>query len=64
MPVSPEVHQVLETPTVRAGLRSVLGERYALHPHRFLHHSSGNDQNFHKDSFWCAGRSSVWKFLR
>lgn len=52
LPAVPVLHALLETPTVRSGLASVLGPRYALHPHRFLHTSSANDQDFHQDSSW------------
>ena len=52
LPAVPELHALLETPTVRDGLSSILGPRYVLHAHRFLHHSNENDQDWHKDSFW------------
>ena len=31
-------------PQVRGALAAVLGEGYALHPHRFLHHAGAADQ--------------------
>lgn len=42
---------VLESPTVSGALTSLLGPRYALHPHRHMHQSTTQgDQTFHKDS--------------
>ena len=48
----PELQQVFDTPLVSGALRSVLGEGYAMHRHRYLHSSSKTDQVFHKDSHW------------
>jgi len=48
----PELQQVVEAPGVRQGLTSILGEGYMLHGHRHLHVSTGNNQMWHKDSYW------------
>ena len=52
VPAVSEIAQLLETPTLRGALGSLLGPGYAFHPHRFLHTSSSSDQDWHKDSMW------------
>jgi hypothetical protein len=49
-PGNANLGSVLATPTVRGALTSVLGPDYAMHLHRALHVSGGNDQGFHKDT--------------
>lgn len=39
LPTVPDMQQVLDSPRVRGALASVLGERYVLHPHRFVHNN-------------------------
>lgn len=39
----PEMYEVLDSPQVRGALTSILGSRYALHPHRFVHVSTPLD---------------------
>ena len=40
---------VMESRTVRGALTSLLGEGYAMHPHRHMHNSSSQgEQTFHK----------------
>ncbi|MEE9254743.1 MAG: HEAT repeat domain-containing protein [Pseudomonadales bacterium] len=43
LPRIPEMYEVLESPEVRGALTSILGPRYALHPHRFVHSSTPLD---------------------
>ena len=45
----PALHQLLNAPTVRGALASVLGEEHLLHPHHFVHESTPADQSFHQD---------------
>ena len=45
----PALHQLLNAPTVRGALASVLGEDHLLHPHHFVHESTPADQSFHQD---------------
>ena len=42
---------VMESRTVRGALTSLLGEGFAMHPHRHMHNSSSQgEQTFHKDT--------------
>ncbi len=43
------VDRLLNAPTVRGALASVLGEDYLLHPHHYVHQASTDDQGFHQD---------------
>lgn len=43
LPRIPEMYEVLDSPEVRGALTSILGARYALHPHRFVHSSTPVD---------------------
>ena len=45
----PILERLLDSPTVRGALASVLGEDYLLHPHHFVHEATTNDQSFHQD---------------
>lgn len=45
----PEIDRLFEDPAVRGALLSILGESYVIHPHNFVHKSSGVDQVFHQD---------------
>ena len=38
------VDEVVEAPSVQAALRTILGERFALYSHRFMHHSGTYEQ--------------------
>jgi len=53
LPRVPDLHQVLEWPTVAGALTSLLGPRYLLHPHRHCHlNPAGSDgQRMHQDSY-------------
>jgi hypothetical protein len=42
MQALPQLSQLCATPTVQGALASVLGQDYAQHPHRHLHHPSGH----------------------
>ena len=47
----PQMTQLVESPTVKGALGSLLGEDCVMHPHRALHTSNSyRDQNFHKVS--------------
>ena len=48
-PAVPELVGVLQAPSVRGALTSVLGKDYVMHAHRALHlyQDMGNDQGFH-----------------
>src|SRR5947209_1141904 len=53
LPDVPELQSVYDCPTVRGALTSVLGPRWIMHPHRYMHgnaNSKGGD--WHKDSYW------------
>ena len=39
LPAVPEMQQVLDSPSVRGALTSVLGRNWVLHPHRFVHNN-------------------------
>jgi hypothetical protein len=39
LPAIPEMQRLLDSPTVRGALTSVLGANYVLHPHRFAHNN-------------------------
>ena len=45
----PALDQLLNAPTVRGALATVLGADCLLHPHHFVHESTANDQSFHQD---------------
>ena len=51
-PGVPELAGVLQAPSVRGALTSVLGKDYVMHAHRALHlyEGMGNDQGFHQDT--------------
>ncbi len=44
LPRVPELQQVLDAPTIRGALQSVLGNDYLPHPHRFMHASEPLDE--------------------
>jgi hypothetical protein len=50
-PSMPELGAVMQSPTVRGALQSVLGRGYQMHACRAFHDSTGrdSDQGFHKD---------------
>lgn len=52
LPAIPELHEVLESPSVQKALTAVLGKDYLLHGHRHLHLSTSREQQWHKDSYW------------
>ena len=46
----PQLRAIMQGPTVRGALTSVLGEGYFMHAHRYMHVTRvGGDQSFHKD---------------
>ena len=45
----PEVDQVVNDPAVVDTVRSLLGDRYVLHPSHYVHTSTTADQGFHQD---------------
>jgi hypothetical protein len=49
-PAVPELGSILEAPTVRGAVQSVLGGEAVLHGHRALHVAWERDQGFHKDT--------------
>ena len=53
LPAIPEIQEVFDHPIVHGAMQSVLGEHYAMHPHRYCHfNQQGSEgQNFHKDSY-------------
>lgn len=53
LPRVPDLHQVLEWPTVAGALTSLLGPHYLLHPHRHCHlNPAGSEgQRMHQDSY-------------
>ena len=54
LPLIPELIELFRDPVVTGALTSVLGESYAMHPHRALHKNppGSDEQEFHKDSYW------------
>ena len=54
LPLIPELNELFEDPVVKGALASVLGDAYAMHPHRALHANppGSDEQGFHKDSYW------------
>lgn len=54
LPLIPELNEFFEDPVVKGALTSVLGDSYAMHPHRALHKNppGSDEQGFHKDSYW------------
>lgn len=54
LPVVPALNDVLDDPTVRGALTSLLGSGYALHPHRAVHINApgSKEQDFHIDNYW------------
>ncbi len=52
-PILPELGEVLKEPHVHGALTGLLGQGYAMHPHRHCHQSAhGNrDQGIHQDSY-------------
>ncbi|MFT5090543.1 MAG: hypothetical protein ACI906_003572 [Candidatus Latescibacterota bacterium] len=53
LPKVPDLYKVLEGPTVRGALSSLLGPEYIVHPHRHCHLSPGGSkgQGMHQDSY-------------
>jgi hypothetical protein len=50
-PAIPQLGEMLDCPSVRGALTSLLGASYALNSHRYMHHSAMNGtQLYHKDS--------------
>ena len=57
-PLMPNATRVMQSPTVRGALTSLLGPGYLMHAHRHLHTpQEGIDQVWHKDSYWGTRRS-------
>ncbi|MCY4092164.1 MAG: HEAT repeat domain-containing protein [Caldilineaceae bacterium] len=54
LPRLSEINDILQDPVVRGGLTSVVGENYAIHPHRHCHftYPGRKVQHWHKDSYW------------
>ena len=54
LPRLSQINDILENDVVRGGLTSVLGDNYAVHPHRHCHftYPGRKDQHWHKDSYW------------
>ena len=54
LPLIPELNELFEDAVVKGALTSVLGDAYAMHPHRALHKNppGSDEQGFHKDSYW------------
>ena len=53
---------VMESRTVRGALTSLLGEGYAMHPHRHMHNSSSQgEQTFHKGPCGAPFPSPQWR---
>lgn len=54
LPLVPELVEFFQDPVVEGALASVLGEAYAMHPHRALHKNppGSDEQLLHKDSYW------------
>jgi hypothetical protein len=53
LPRVPDLHRVLEQPTVSGALTSLLGSDYLLHPHRHCHlnPAGSSGQQMHQDSY-------------
>ena len=53
LPAIPEIQEVFDHPVIHGAMQGVLGEHYAMHPHRYCHfNQQGSEgQNFHKDSY-------------
>ena len=50
-PAIPQLGEMLDCPSVRGALTSLLGRSHTLNPHRFMHNSAmDGTQMFHKDS--------------
>lgn len=45
----PDCQKILDDPAVVAALTTILGDRYFVHPHCFLHKATQLDQVFHQD---------------
>ena len=45
----PDVGVLLNNPTIRGAITSVLGDDWQIYPHDFIHESSAADQYFHQD---------------
>ena len=64
LPWVPEMQEVIDSPELKGALVSLLGERYLVHPHRFLHCRPPADEsgkidlaaNCHQDSHTPLGR--------
>lgn len=54
LPVVPELQLLYDDPVIKGALTSVLGEGYAMHPHRVLHDNApgSDEQVWHHDSYW------------
>lgn len=54
LPRFSEVNDIIHSPVVRGALQSVLGQDYAVHPHRHCHftYPGRKVQTWHKDSYW------------
>ena len=53
LPRVSEIQQVFDAPTVRGALTSLLGPKYAIHPHRHCHDlgPGAGGQHWHKDDY-------------
>lgn len=54
LPEMPCLEHVFDDPVVHGALVSILGPKYSMHPHRFVHRTSSGskDQIWHKDSYF------------
>lgn len=44
LPAVPEMQQILDSPRIRGALASVLGPKFVLHPHRYVHNNEPGEQ--------------------
>ncbi len=53
LPKVPDLYEILQAPTVRGALSSLLGPEYIVHPHRHCHLNPGGSkgQSMHQDSY-------------
>ena len=53
LPKVPDLHQILQDPSVAGALQSLLGPDYIVHPHRHCHQnlSGSKGQSMHQDSY-------------
>ena len=58
LPLIPNLIYIFEDPIIKGALKSILGDNFMLHPHRFVHDNpfGSGGQAWHHDTYWGYNR--------